>query len=62
MPNPYQYRYQVAEEILRAGGSDEEIQQRIMAEFPESKENPTRAQWYRRSWVKYGHCRGSRAS
>lgn len=53
-----QYRYQLAEEILRAGGDDSDIQQRIMEEFPTSRANPTRAKWYRRSWVKYGHCRG----
>ncbi len=58
METQYKYRYQIAEEILRSGGSNQEIQRRIMEEFPNSKENPTRAQWYRRSWGKYGHCRG----
>ncbi len=51
-------RYQLAEEILRDKGTDSEIQQRIMEEVPASKENPTRAKWYRRSWENYGHCRG----
>src|SRR5437867_4291892 len=52
------YRYEIAEEVLRNGGSDEEIQQRIMEAFPDSRENSSRATWYRNSWVKYGHCRG----
>ncbi len=55
-------RYELAEEILARGGTDEEIQRRIMEEFPNSRENPTRAQWYRRSWNKYGHCRGDGVS
>lgn len=29
----YRYRYEIAEEVLRNGGSDEEIQQRIMGSF-----------------------------
>ena len=56
----YKNRYQLAEEILRRNGTDPEIQRRIMEEFPDSQENPTRAQWYRRSWNKYGHCRGDK--
>jgi hypothetical protein len=57
--NPhYKYRYQVAEEVLRHDGSNADIQRRVMAEFPDSAENPTRAQFYRRSFLKYGHCRG----
>lgn len=55
----YKYRYQVAEEVLRDNGSDAEVQRRIMQEFPNSRENPTRAQWYRRSFEKYNHCRGN---
>ena len=55
---PYQYRYEVAEEILKNGGSNEEIQQRVLAEFPDSMDNSSRAQWYRRSWENFGHCRG----
>jgi hypothetical protein len=58
---PYQYRYEVAEEILRNGGNNEEIQRRVLEEFPDSKENYSRAQWYRRSWEKFGHCRGPNA-
>jgi len=54
----YKYRYQLAEEIIRAGGTDTDIQKRILEEFPNSSENPTRASWYRRSWIKHGHCRG----
>jgi hypothetical protein len=54
----YRRRYELAEEILARGGTDEEIQRRIMQEFPDSRENPTRPQWYRRSWNKHGHCRG----
>jgi hypothetical protein len=54
----HKYRYEIAEEILARGGTDEEIQRRIMEEFPDSRPNLTRAQWYRRSWNKYGHCRG----
>ena len=54
----YKFRYEVAEEVLRHNGSNEEIQRRVMAEFPKSKVNPTRAQWYRNSWNKFGHCRG----
>jgi hypothetical protein len=57
----YKRRYEVAEEILARGGTDKEIQRRIMEEFPNSRENPTRARWYRRSWNKYGHCRGDGA-
>lgn len=55
----YEYRYQVAEEVLGHKGSDDEIQRRIMEEFPNSRKNPTRAQWYRRSFEKHGHCRGN---
>ena len=55
----YKYRYEVAEEVLRQNGSNAEIQRRVMLEFPDSRPNPTRAQWYRRSWEKYGHCRGN---
>lgn len=55
----YKYRYQVAEEVLHQNGSDEDIQRRIMDEFPSSRENPTRAQWYRRSFERHGHCRGN---
>jgi len=54
----YRHRYEIAEEIIRRGGRDEDIQQAILAIFPNSKENPTRAAWYRRSFRKYGHCRG----
>jgi hypothetical protein len=56
----HRHRYELAEKILRRGGSNEEIQRRIMEEFPNSQENPTRAQWYRRSFEKYGHCRGDK--
>ena len=55
----YKYRYEVAEEVLRQNGSNAEIQRRVMLEFPDSQPNPTRAQWYRRSWGQYGHCRGN---
>jgi hypothetical protein len=58
---PYRFRYEIAEEILMRGGSNEEIQRCVMEEFPKSKENITRAQWYRRSFEKYGHCRGGKA-
>jgi hypothetical protein len=57
---PYKYRYQVAEEVLANNGTNEEIQRRILQEFPHSRENPTRAQWYRTSFEKFGHCRGRR--
>ena len=53
----YRYRYEVAEEVLRQGGTDEEIQRRVMEEFPHSQHNPTRAKKYRQSWIRYGHCR-----
>jgi hypothetical protein len=56
----FTHRYELAEKILKNGGSDDEIQRRIMQEFPNSRENITRAQWYRRSWNKYGHCRGDK--
>ncbi len=46
----YKYRYEVAEEVLRQSGSNADIQRRVMQEFPNSRLNPTRAQWYRRSW------------
>ena len=54
----YKYRYEVAEEVLRQNGSNADIQLRVMGAFPDSRLNPTRASWYRRSWNKYGHCRG----
>lgn len=54
----YRFRYEVAEEILRRGGSNDEIYRRVMEEFPQSAVNATRARWYRQSWDKYGHCRG----
>lgn len=54
----YRHNYEVAEDVLRAGGSNEEIQRRVMEEFPNSRENPSRPNWYRLSWIKYGHCRG----
>jgi hypothetical protein len=54
----FKHRYELAEEILQRGGTNEEIQHRIMEAFPNSKENITRAQWYRRSFQRYGHCRG----
>ena len=55
----YKYRYQVAEEVLHQNGTNEDIQRRIMEEFPASRENPTRAQWYRHSFERHGHCRGN---
>ena len=55
----YKYRYEVAEEVLRQNGSNADIQRRVMQEFRDSRPNPTRAQWYRRSLEKYGHCRGN---
>ena len=54
----YKYRYEVAEEVLRQNGTNEEIQQRVMKEFPDSRSNRNRASWYRRSWNQYHHCRG----
>ena len=53
------YRYEVAGEVLRQNGSNADIQQRVMQESPDSRSNPTRAQWYRRSWDKCDHCRGN---
>ena len=53
----YKYRYVVAEEVLRQGGSNAEIQRRVMREFPDSALNLGRAAKYRRSWERYGHCR-----
>ena len=55
----YKYHYEVAEEVLRQNGSNADIQRHVMQEFPDLRSNPTRAQWYRRSWEKYGHCRGN---
>jgi hypothetical protein len=52
----YKYRYEVAEEVLCHNGSNAEIQKRVMEEFPTSRENPTRAQWYRSMFKKYGRC------
>lgn len=52
----YKYRYQVAEEVLRRGGSNAEIQARVMEVFRDSAENPGRAQWYRRMFEKYKRC------
>ena len=46
----YKYRYEVAEEVLSQNGSNADIQRRVMLEFPDSRPNRTRAQWYRRSW------------
>jgi HNH endonuclease len=54
----FKRRHELAEEIIRNGGSDEEIQRRILKEFPNSRLNPTRAKWYRRSFRLHGHCRG----
>ena len=48
----YKYRYEVAEEVLRQNGSNADIQRRVMQEFRDSRPNPTRAQWYRRSLEK----------
>ena len=54
----YKHRYEVAEEVLRRNGSNDDIQRRVLEEFPESRENPGRAQWYRNSWKNFHHCRG----
>jgi hypothetical protein len=52
----YRYRYQVAEEVLLRKGSNAEIQKAVMDAFPDSAENPTRAQFYRRMFEKHGRC------
>jgi len=54
----YRVRYEVAEDVLRHGGTNDEIYRRVMEEFPHSAVNATRAQWYRSSWERFGHCRG----
>ena len=55
----HRYRSEVGEEVLRQNGSNADIQRRVMQEFPDSRSNPTRAQWDRRSWETYHHGRGN---
>jgi hypothetical protein len=56
------FKYQLAEHVLRNHGSNDDIQRGILAAWPDAALNKSRAQWYRRSFEKYGHCRGISAS
>ncbi len=53
----FRYRYEAAEFILRRGGSDKEIQEFVLKEFPDSKDNSLRARKYRSCFEKLDHCR-----